>query len=1324
MQEARERGRRRLGGAAAAAAGLLAAALWLREPSVRYLVACAAATAAALLLLVALPRERRRWAAAVALSLVSFAVAGGLAQRAIHRVDHEWSSHGPALAADGVNALHGELEALARSLAGAAERALDAPDDPAGAFGHLARLTSGPEERGVVLYRDASPAAWSGRIRVPTDTLVRPLGVSATPFYTAMHAVAQRGKARAVATALVRAQPPADSLAATLASRVANRAHLRGFDLRVPRGPSDPSAMVFAPDGRPLLEIRPIPLAREEMRLRVIQRARLIGTILLAIAVVGFITTVWRGSRRLAMRTAALGVGLACVALVPLSALSNATRLFDPAIYFAPLGGPLTASAGALGLTSGLLLLGMLALLRSRLRVPRWAALVAVVVIAAAGPFLLRDLAKGITPPAWGVATGLWLGWQVTMFLAAAVILLAGAWAGREAVGGGRGVSPFVGPLLAAAAALVGPAVWNEPQHWPPWYPLPWILAIAALALTRRTRGIVFAVAAVAAFGATTLVWGATIRKRVELAEIDIQGLQTVDPYSTTLLERFLAELRDAPPPTSRAELLTRYMASDLSAAGFPVQLTAWAPSGAPLAELLMAQFGDEPLGVAPVVSAAQHGGTPVMLERPGVPGAQLLGAAPHPDGGVTAVVVEPRTRLIPHDPFAALLGLARDAAAPAPYTVTLADVGRMGSDDGRRWTRQGNELHGGWVIQTAEGPKRAHVEIELRSLDALVQRGTLILLLDFAVLGALWILSTLPGGGFRRWLRARRRRWARSYRARLSLVLFAFFVIPAIAFAAWSYRQLREDDRRSRELLVRETLRAATSGTGGEAVQTASERVGTPLFLYREGALEQASDTLYSLLAPVGRFLPPAVHLDLGLSDEVTASTLERLGAASQLFGYRASVGRLGQRIILAAPAPTNEAGLDQRRNDLGILVLFSTALGALAALWLSGIAARQFARPIGALRHAALAIAAGEREPPLAAVDPPSEFVPVFSAFRRMASDLAQSRTALEDAQRRTAAVLRNVASGVVAVNEEGVITLANPRAEALLGAPLLPGAALAASSRELAAQVEAFLGSAAPEEEFDAELAGRQLHGRLTRLGRGGAVLTLDDVTELARAQRVLAWGEMARQVAHEIKNPLTPIRLGVQHLRRARADARVDFDKVLDQNVTRILAEIDRLDEIARAFSKYGSAPAERPLAEPTDVAAVARDVVQLETMGESGLQWSICGAEAPAWANARGDELREVLLNVLENARLAGARAVNVNLGREDGRVLIDVVDDGQGIPASVLPRIFEPHFSTRTSGSGLGLAISRRIIESWGGTIGVQSEEGRGAHVRIELAAI
>jgi two-component system, NtrC family, nitrogen regulation sensor histidine kinase NtrY len=213
-------------------------------------------------------------------------------------------------------------------------------------------------------------------------------------------------------------------------------------------------------------------------------------------------------------------------------------------------------------------------------------------------------------------------------------------------------------------------------------------------------------------------------------------------------------------------------------------------------------------------------------------------------------------------------------------------------------------------------------------------------------------------------------------------------------------------------------------------------------------------------------------------------------------------------------------------------------------------------------------------------------------------------------------------------------------------------------------------------------------------------------------------------MARQVAHEIKNPLTPIRLGVQHLRRAFRDGRGDFATILDTNVTRVLAEIDHLDEIARAFSRYGMAPDQRPPAIAVNVASIVRDVLALEQLGESGVQWTLTIGREPVVALGQRAELKEVLLNLLENARLAQARHVAVHVDVEEEMAIIDVRDDGIGIAADVLPQVFEPHFSTRTSGSGLGLAISRRLIEGWGGRITLDSAPGTGtvAHVRLRLA--
>jgi two-component system nitrogen regulation sensor histidine kinase NtrY len=600
-----------------------------------------------------------------------------------------------------------------------------------------------------------------------------------------------------------------------------------------------------------------------------------------------------------------------------------------------------------------------------------------------------------------------------------------------------------------------------------------------------------------------------------------------------------------------------------------------------------------------------------------------------------------------------------------------------------------------------------------------LIQRGVLIVVLDLAIVGLLWAVGAIADGSAGRWLRLRRREWWRSYRARLSFALFLFFVVPASVFAIWSYQQLASDARQARELLVTETLRAVSPGSRPDWLVAEGARLGTPLMLFVNGEMRAASDSLVQLVSPFGRLLDPDVEQALVDNDEAAASREVSIGSRMVLIGYRALPTTGGGRAVLAAPARADEALLGRRRRDLGILVLFATALGAIAAFYSSELAARQLAKPIRNLRQAALSIAGGERVPSLEP-EPTTEFEPVFTAFRQMASDLHASRFALEEAQRRTAAVLRNVASGVVAVDPDGLISLANPRAQELIERTLTPGDSLAAVAPPLAP----LLANTRDDEALDVELNGRQLQGRRTELARGGAVITLDDITEVARAQRVLAWGEMARQVAHEIKNPLTPIRLGVQHLTRARNDSRVNFDKVLEENVGRILGEIDRLDEIARAFSRYGAPPTERALPESVDIRAVVEDVLGLERMGSGdGVQWVLAERGAVAPALARKDELKEVLLNIFENARHAHAKRVEVGVDGSSSpeSVRVTIKDDGDGIPADVLPRVFEPHFSTRTSGSGLGLAISRQIIDSWGGSISVESTPGNGATVVIEL---
>ncbi|HEX5580788.1 MAG TPA: histidine kinase dimerization/phospho-acceptor domain-containing protein, partial [Gemmatimonadaceae bacterium] len=757
-------------------------------------------------------------------------------------------------------------------------------------------------------------------------------------------------------------------------------------------------------------------------------------------------------------------------------------------------------------------------------------------------------------------------------------------------------------------------------------------------------------------------------------------------------VERFAADLAAGAPPTTRAELLAAYAASDLAAAEYAVQLAAWSPAGEPVAQLTDAAGAEPTAMLRMAVTEARRSGEPVLGPAVTEAGVRQVLAVPDTSGWVTTAAVGARSRVFPSDPYAQLIGGSVGAQAEPPYELRLLPVEAVtggATPEEERWTRRDDVLHGDWLADPGGGGALGvHVEVELRDEWALVQRGALVLLLDLMLLSVLWVAGTFSERGMLRWAQRWRWRWARSYRAQLSVALLGFFAVPAVAFGVWGSRQLQGDVREARELLLREALRAAVRAPGGatEAVRVAATPGSPPLLLYRGGLLSAASDELIASLAPLGLLLPPEVALELEDGTHATATEREAVGEASVLVGYEAldQGGVDGERAVLAVPARSDELALERRRRDLGVLVLFATAVGALAALWLSGIAARQLARPIGALREAALAIAAGERTPPLPSTPPPAEFVPVFSAFRRMAADLSASRAALEEAERRTAAVLRHVASAVVAVNADGVVTLYNPAAERLFGRALQAGVPLTRLGvPELEARVASMVTSLASgpapglatdratgrppgrpadaatgadaaggDGEVELTIGRRQLLAHVTPLtrGEGGAVLTLDDVTELARAQRVLAWGEMARQVAHEIKNPLTPIRLGVQHLRRAYLAGRGDYERVLTQNVERILAEIDRLDEIARAFSRYGTAPEDRPAGEPVDVCAIARDVVELERMGGDGqVSWRLEAVEGPCVATAREDELREVLLNVLENARLAHAREVTVRV---------------------------------------------------------------------------
>ena len=1184
---------------------------------------------------------------------------------------------------------------------------------PAGARGEAA---------GVVLDDDVE-VAWAGMVRLPMDAFADPVGVAHNEFYSVAYARVTRGRRTAVAMRTVWAGPPADRLSRPLVTVLAREL---GIDrVAVVPGPAA-DAVPLEAQGRSLMWLQPVVAGRGVARLRLEERSRVVILGLAAAVLLVGMALVWRQSSRLGGRLVTALVAFATIGLSPLSSLSNVTAVFNPGYYYSAFGGPWTASVGALALTGAVLCLTVFALVRRRRwRPPAWVAVPVAVVSVSLGPFLVRHLARGLTLPPRGAPATLWIAWEAGLFLAAAGTLLCGAWAAGAVRRPGLRQGALIGSAVAVFAGVLAPLVWQTPGRFPGWYVLLWIIATGLVVFTRRARGLTLHVAIVAACGASTLVWGSVTRKRVELAERDVAGLAVADPETQGLLERLLLRVQRGPVPETTSDLLRLYVQSELAAAGNPVELAVWTSPGLaghdePDAELVIADLVRRVEGERRMAREADSSGVPVLREFGSSQGVQLVLAAPIDSGRAFTAVVAPRSRLIAEDPFAALLGLEVPTVVEPPYRLSVSSGGMPRQVGPQRWVRRADELHGDWQLEAVLGNLHAHVEVELRSLDVLLARGTLLVMLDLALFAALWAVVAVSDPAMRRWIRGRTRRWRHSYRARLTVALFGAFALPAVAFAIWTLNRLQAEDVVSRALLVQETLRAVRLVEPGD-LATEAERLDTPLFRYERGALAAVSDPLYTRLAPLGQFLDPVAGADVLFGLEETTNRRLTVGRVPTLLGYRV----LGDGSVLAAPARRSELTLERQQRDVLALLLVAMVVGTLVALWLSGLAARVFASPIAALRRAAGEVAGGARELPSLGAEPLSEFREVYGTFRGMAVDLSDSRAALDAARRRTEAVLRDVATGVIALDLDARVVLANPQAERILGVGLAPGDALErAGDGVVAERVRAFLGHDADDDAFDIQLRGRQLRARLTRLSRGdrGVVLTLDDVTDLARAQRVFAWGEMARQVAHEIKNPLTPIRLGVQHVRRAHSDARRDFADILDRNVDRILAEIDRLDEIARSFARFGLRPDDASGATTVNVPAVLRDVVELERMGDGGIAWEV---EAPdeLTAQSREGELREVMLNVLENARLAHATRVTVSAARADDWVRIAVDDDGDGIPAELLPRVFEPQFSARTSGSGLGLAITKRLVESWGGRIRIDRREPTGTRVTIALVA-
>jgi two-component system nitrogen regulation sensor histidine kinase NtrY len=428
-------------------------------------------------------------------------------------------------------------------------------------------------------------------------------------------------------------------------------------------------------------------------------------------------------------------------------------------------------------------------------------------------------------------------------------------------------------------------------------------------------------------------------------------------------------------------------------------------------------------------------------------------------------------------------------------------------------------------------------------------------------------------------------------------------------------------------------------------------------------------------------------------------------------------------------------------------LLILFG-------AVWLALYLARRITTPLRLVAEGAERIAAGERRVKVDFPTGSDEFAALITSFNRMSERLARSeeevefnRTGLtrknqelEERRRLTETVLETVGTGVVVVDHEGTIAVVNAAASRLLE---LDGAAtgrrledvLQGPGRdELFGLAQRLLSGRVARQDREVILPSRERDRHLAvtvvalpgRLGSPpGVVIVLDDLTPLMRAQKVAAWGEVARKLAHEIKNPLTPIQLSAQRVRKAYLKSDPAFEKILTECTRAIVDEVEALKTLVDEFAQFARLPAAK-LA-PASLHDVIDQALSLYDGLYSGVRIDRRLAEDLPTLRLDADQMKRVLINLVDNAIEAtdkkGQVVIATEFDRAQGRARLTVADDGPGIGLGDRDRLFVPYFSTKRRGSGLGLAIVSRIVQEHHGVIRVEDNQPRGARFVVDLPA-
>ncbi len=455
-----------------------------------------------------------------------------------------------------------------------------------------------------------------------------------------------------------------------------------------------------------------------------------------------------------------------------------------------------------------------------------------------------------------------------------------------------------------------------------------------------------------------------------------------------------------------------------------------------------------------------------------------------------------------------------------------------------------------------------------------------------------------------------------------------------------------------------------------------------------------------------------------------------------------------------VAAQAVEQYRLLDAQRANVqrafAIMYAIIALMLILSAMWIGLAFAERLVAPIRRLITASDAVTAGNLYVQVPTQKSEGDIGRLGQTFNGMIAEIRQQQnrlmatTADVDRRRRfTEAVLSGVSVGVIGVDRDGVVAIANPGAERILG-NALHGRSLALITPEVDAlfQEAKATRSGSLQRQITLVRETREMQSREMELfvrvtseqagseGRG-FVITLDDISDLVTAQRTSAWADVARRIAHEIKNPLTPIQLSAERIRRKYGRVIVEDREIFEQCTNTIIRQVDDIRRMVDEFSSFARMP--KPQPERDDIVDVLRQSLFMMRVSHPAISFTDNLPPGPMSARFDRRLIGQAVQNILKNAtegiaaRPAGAVNGTINLSLTqtgDGMLLIEVADNGIGFPKETRHRLLEPYMTTRDGGTGLGLPIVAKILEEHGGGIQLlDAPGGQGALVRMSLAA-